>query len=156
LLEGFEMSEPLIWVLIAVAFGLVEIFTLGLTTIWFAIGAVAACLVALMGGPFPLQIFVFFAVSIVLLCFTKPLADKKLKVGHEKNFTDQMIGKTCLVTETIRPYRPGQVKLDGMYWRAVSNEEKDVLEKGTLIKIVKLEGVKLVVESCDEAEKGEL
>ncbi len=149
--SGFEMSEPLIWILIAVVFAVIEGFTMGLTTIWFTVGGVGACIVALLGGPLPLQVIVFLIVSIILLYFTRPLAEKRLKIGHEKNNIDQIIGRTCLVTETIKPYHPGQAKLDGLIWTAVSNGEKETLERGDLAEIIGIKGVKLIVER----QKGE-
>lgn len=138
-------SEPFIWIIIAVIFAIIEAFTMGLTTIWFAIGGVVACIIALMGGSLLIQIIVFFTVSIILLYFTRPLAEKKLKIGHEKNIIEQMLDKTGLVTETIEPYNTGQVKVDGMIWSAVSNDNKDILSKNEIVKIVRIEGVKLVV-----------
>ncbi len=60
---GLEMSEPLIWILIAVIFAVIEAITMGLTTIWFTVGGVGACVIALLGGP---------------------LAEQRLKIGHEK------------------------------------------------------------------------
>ncbi|HML38749.1 MAG TPA: NfeD family protein [Bacillota bacterium] len=149
---GLEMSEPLIWILIAVIFAIIEAITLGLTTIWFTAGGVCACFIALLGGPLPLQIAVFLIVSIILLYFTRPLAEKRLKIGHEKNNIDQMIGKICLVTGTIKPYHPGQVKLDGLYWTAAVNDNKEWLEEGKLVRIVRIEGVKLIVERMEEEE----
>ncbi len=148
---GFEMSEPLIWVLIAVIFAVIEGFTMGLTTIWFTVGGVGACIIALLGGPILLQVAVFLIVSIILLYFTRPLAEKRLKIGHEKNNIDQMIGKTCMVIEKIEPYKTGQVKLNGMVWTAVSKDHKETLEEGELVNIAGIEGVKLIVER----EKGE-
>ena len=150
---GLEMSESLIWILIAVIFAVIEAFTISLTTIWFTVGGVAACVVALLGGPLLLQIIVFLVVSIVLLYFTRPLAVKKLRIGHEKNNIDQMIGKTCLVTDTIEPYHTGQVKLNGMVWTAVAKNEQETLSQGEIVKIVKLEGVKLVVERTEGEER---
>ena len=140
------MSEPLIWIVIAVIFAIIEGFTMGLTTIWFTIGGVAACIVALMGGSLLVQIIVFFAVSIILLYFTRPLAEKRLKIGHEKNSIDQMIDKTGIVIETIEPHHTGQVKMKGMVWTAISKDNKEILLKDEIVKIVKIEGVKLVVE----------
>ncbi|HVI42615.1 MAG TPA: NfeD family protein [Anaerovoracaceae bacterium] len=144
--SGWEMSEPLIWILIAVIFAVIEGFTMGLTTIWFTVGGVGACIIALLGGPLILQVAVFLIVSIILLYFTRPLAEKRLNIGHEKNNIDQMIDKTCMVTETIEPYHTGQVKLNGLIWTAVTNDNKDTLTKGELVKIVRIEGVKLIVE----------
>lgn len=147
----FVMSEPLIWILIAVIFAVIEGLTMGLTTIWFTVGGVGACIIALLGGPILLQVAVFLIISIILLYFTRPLAEKRLKIGHEKNNIDQMIGKTCVVTEKIEPYHTGQVKLNGMFWTAVSRDQKEILEKGELVTITGIEGVKLIVER----EKGE-
>lgn len=147
----FVMSEPLIWILIAVIFAVIEGLTMGLTTIWFTVGGVGACIIALLGGPILLQVAVFLIISVILLYFTRPLAEKRLKIGHEKNNIDQMIGKTCVVTEKIEPYHTGQVKLNGMVWTAVSRDQKEILEKGELVIITGIEGVKLIVER----EKGE-
>ncbi|MBR0596766.1 NfeD family protein [Sinanaerobacter chloroacetimidivorans] len=145
MIPGFEMSEPLIWILIAVIFAIIEGFTMGLTTIWFTVGGVAACFIALIGGPLLLQGAVFLAVSIILLYFTRPLAEKRLKIGHEKNNIDQMIGKIALVTEDIMPYGTGQAKLNGQIWTAASLDNQTLL-KGQEVKVVKIEGVKLIVE----------
>ncbi len=144
------LSEPLIWIVIGVIFAIIEAVTMGLTTIWFTIGAVAACLVALLGGPLAIQIIVFLVVSILLLYFTRPLAEKKLKIGHEKNNVDQVVGKTALVTEEIKPFQPGQVKLNGLVWTAVTKDNQQSLVAGSLAIIVGLEGVKLIVERKGE------
>ncbi|MDD4563966.1 MAG: NfeD family protein [Eubacteriales bacterium] len=146
MISEIVMSEPLIWIMIAVTFAIIEGFTMGLTTIWFTAGGVAACVVALLGGSLLLQVIVFFAVSIILLYFTRPLAEKRLKIGHEKNSIDQMINKTGIVTETIEPYHTGLVKLNGMIWTAVSKDNKEILLKDEIVKIIRIEGVKLIVE----------
>jgi membrane protein implicated in regulation of membrane protease activity len=151
--SGLEMSEPLIWILIAVIFAVIEGFTMGLTTIWFTVGGVGACIIALLGGPLLLQIAVFLIISIILLYFTRPLAEKRLRIGHEKNNVDLMIGKTCLVTETIEPYHTGQVKLNGLVWTAIAKDNMETLTKGELVKIVRIEGVKLIVERSKGEEE---
>lgn len=144
--SAFEMTEPLVWIVIAVIFAVIEGFTMGLTTIWFTVGGVGACIVALAGGPLLLQVIVFLLVSIILLYFTRPLAEKRLKIGHEKNNIDLIIGKEVLVTEDIRPFSAGQVKLNGQIWTAVGSTNDLSMEKGEQAKVVKIEGVKLVVE----------
>lgn len=142
----FEFTDSIVWILIAVVFAIVEAFTLGLTTIWFTVGGVAACIVSLLGGPILLQVIVFLAVSIVLLYFTRPLAEKKLKVGHEKNVLEGLIGQTGIVTSEIKPFYTGQVKIKGQIWTAIANDGEATLEKGLEVKIVKIEGVKLIVK----------
>ena len=90
---GYAVSLPLIWIGIAVIFAIIEAFTLGLTTIWFTVGGLAACLVALLGGQLLLQVIIFLVVSALLLYFTKPLAEKKLKIGGEKTNVNALVGK---------------------------------------------------------------
>lgn len=143
---NYEFSEAMIWIIIAVIFAIIEAFTLGLTTIWFTVGGVVASVVALLGGPLLLQIVVFLVVSIVLLYFTRPFAEKNLKIGHEKSILENMMGQSGLVTMDILPFNTGQVKLNGQIWTAVANNKEEVIVKGLEVKVVRIEGVKLVVE----------
>lgn len=142
-------SAPMIWLLLAIALAIIEAFTLGLTTIWFAAGSLAALVVALLGGPGWLQIAIFLVVSIVLLYFTKPLADKKFQIGREKNNLDQMIGGIGLVVEEILPYGVGLVKFAGQTWTAISTDNQ-TLNNNQEVVVVRIEGVKLIVESKGE------
>ncbi|WP_027398304.1 NfeD family protein [Anaerovorax odorimutans] len=147
---NFVISEPIAWIIIAVVFAVIEAFTLGLTTIWFTVGGVAACIVALLGGSLVLQIIIFLVVSIVLLYFTRPLAVRKLKIGHEKNIVENIIGQIGIVKDDILPFNVGQVKLNGQIWSAVSNNNDLTLLKGLKVKVVEIQGVKLIVEPVSE------
>lgn len=149
MIEGFHISEPLIWVMVAVVFAIIEALTMGLTTIWFTIGGVAACIAALLGAPLWLQIVIFLAVSIVLLYYTRPLAEKKLKIGHEKTNIENLIGQTGIVTQEIKPYNTGLVKLNGQSWTAVENSNKNTIAEGKEVKVKRIEGVKLIVEQLE-------
>ncbi|MEG1929931.1 MAG: NfeD family protein [Anaerovorax sp.] len=156
---NFELSEPIVWIAIAVIFAIIEAFTLGLTTIWFTVGGVVACIIALLGGSLIFQIAGFLIVSIILLYFTRPLAEKKLKIGHEQNITEAMLGRMGVVTTDIQPFQTGQVKVRGQIWTAVCNEDDQSLLKGTEVRIVRIEGVKLIVAPIEvdvaaQQEKG--
>ncbi len=85
---------PIIWLVILAVLVVIEIITLGLTTIWFAGGALAALVVSLVGGPLWLQILLFLAVSIVLLVFTRPLAVRYMNKNQQKTNVDSIPGKT--------------------------------------------------------------
>jgi membrane protein implicated in regulation of membrane protease activity len=135
----------LIWIIIAVALAVIEGFTLGLVTIWFTIGAAASAIVALAGGDPIIQIIVFFAVSIVLLIFTRPILVKRLKVGREKNNIEQIEGKTGLVTERIEPFGSGLVKVGGVIWTAVGEDPEFTADADSEVEIIRIEGVKLIV-----------
>lgn len=132
-------------VILAVLLG-IEIATLGLTTIWFAGGALIAFLLSLVGAPLWSQIAVFFVVSVVLLIFTRPLALKYMNKSATKTNVDSIPGQTGIVTHTINNLKAeGQVMIQGMEWSARSKDES-VIEEGKVVKVAAVEGVKLIVE----------
>ncbi|EJX00548.1 Nodulation efficiency, NfeD [gut metagenome] len=135
-----------IWlVLLAVLLG-IEIATMGLTTIWFAGGALIAFLLSLFKTPLWSQITAFIVVSIVLLIFTRPIALKYLNKGVEKTNVDSIPGQKGIVTQTIDNLKAeGQVMVQGMKWSARSKNDR-VIEEGKVVKVAAVEGVKLIVE----------
>ncbi|MCB6994112.1 NfeD family protein [bacterium 210820-DFI.6.37] len=146
---GITLSAAVIWLIAAAVFGVIEALTLGLTTIWFAGGAIAASIAAMAGASLPVQAVVFLALSILLLYFTRPLAKKKLKVGSEKTNVDALVGKKALITVAIPPMGTGQAKVDGLIWTAAAKESRQPIEAGTTVTIDRIEGVKLIVTPSD-------
>ncbi|MDR2132657.1 MAG: NfeD family protein [Clostridiales Family XIII bacterium] len=142
----------LIWIGAAVFLALVEAATLGLATIWFAIGAVAASIAALTDASFLAQVVVFLVVSVILLIFTRPLAVKRLKIGREKNVTERMEGRRGIMTEAAPPFGTGLAKVDGALWTAVPEDPARGIENGVTVDVVRIEGVKLVVKPFAGAE----
>jgi membrane protein implicated in regulation of membrane protease activity len=122
----------------------IEAITFGLTTIWFAIGAVAAIGASAIGLGFYWQTAVFFAVSIILLYFTRPIAKKYLKIGAQKTNVSEIIGQKGIVKKKILPHETGQVKIKGQIWTAVSDDGSIIEEKSEVI-VVRVEGVKAIV-----------
>jgi membrane protein implicated in regulation of membrane protease activity len=152
---GFLLNYlPVVWIAIAVILAIIEGLTLGLATIWFAIGAAVAAVAALLGANFPVQVAVFFVVSILTLLFTRPIAVEKLRVGREKNVTEQMEGKQGVMTEPLIPFGTGLVKIGGMSWTAVGEEPAIGIEKDVVVEVVRIEGVKLIVRSIDKTNGG--
>ncbi len=144
-IELIEGNWPMIWVIVAIIFGIIEAFTLGLATIWFCGGAVVAALVAMIGAPFGVQFSLFLIVSIVLLYFTRPIAQKKLNAVVEKTNSDALIGKVGFVTKAIEPFSTGQVKIEGKVWTAISKDREATVKEDLKVIIEGIEGVKLVV-----------
>ena len=139
--------EAIVWLGLVVILLLTEALTMGLTTIWFAGGALLAFVVALCGGPVPLQIGVFIVVSMLMLIFTRPAATKFMNQKIEKTNVDSMVGKTGVVTEAIHNLQGvGRVEVNGVDWTARTADEQQILEKDTVVKILKVDGVKLIVE----------
>ena len=151
MLELIVTNMVLVWIIIAVIFAILEGIISGLVTIWFTIGGAAAAATAAAGAPIPVQVIVFFAVSIVLLIFTRPILVKKLKVGREKNYTEQLEGKPGLVVEALEPFHSGQVKVNGITWTAVGETDEFAAQAGSKVEIIRVEGVKLIVRHFGNA-----
>lgn len=134
------------WLIIVAACVIIEASTMGLTTIWFAIGALVAWFVYLTGLNLHVQIVIFLIVSIACLIFTRPIAVDKLKVGKTKTNLDSLIGETAKVETTINNYNnEGYVKVRGQVWSARSVDD-ETIEKDDLVVIKEIKGVKLIVK----------
>ncbi len=143
--------ESVIWLGLVVVLLIVEALTMGLTTIWFAGGALVAFVTALAGGPMPLQIGVFLVVSTLMLIFTRPAAAKFMNRKVEMTNVDSLIGKHAVVTERVDNLKGvGRVEVGGVDWTARSEDEAIVLEKGEVVKILRVDGVKLIVNKKED------
>ena len=135
---------PWFWLFLMILFTAIEVTTFGLTTIWFALGALVMLFLSPLPIPFLWQIFLFLVISSVLLIFTRPIAVKKLKVGREKTNTDSLIGEKALVIKEITEFEKGLVKVRGMEWSAQSIDGKTIAKDETCI-VERIEGVTVVV-----------
>lgn len=142
---------PWFWFGLAVLCTLIEVCTFGLTTIWFALGALAMILLSFLPIPFVWQILLFLGISTVLLIFTRPIAVKKLRVGRERTNVDSLVGEKALVIRDITEFERGLVKVHGVEWSAVTADGKPVAKDSTCI-VEKIEGVTLIVRKSDSAE----
>ena len=133
----------IIWLALIVVFIIMEALTVQLISTWFAVGALAAMIVSLIGGAVWLQVTVFFTVSIVLFASLWPLARKHLKSRLVATNADALVGKLCTVTEEIDPVEGGRVKVGDVTWSARSEEE---IPAGARVKILKIQGAKVFVE----------
>lgn len=135
---------PWFWLGMVIVFTVIEIFTAGLTTIWFAIGSIPMIFLSFLPIPFLYQVLIMLVISIVLLIFTRPFFVKKLNANKEKTNVDALIGKTALVTKKITKFEKGEVKIDGKIWTAKSVSDED-LEEGTECLLQRIEGVTAIV-----------
>lgn len=140
---------PFIWIGIAIVLGIVEGATMGLVTIWFTIGAGVAAIAAALDAPMLVQLILFIAISVILLIFTRPILKQKLKVGKEKNNIELYIGETGMVIEDIKPFNQGRIKLKSLEWAAVGDNPEIGIEKGKEVKVIRIEGVKAIVEPLE-------
>ncbi len=141
--------DVIIWLVLAAVLILSEIATLGLTTIWFAAGAIVAAVIANFGAHWLVQILVFAAVSAIFFVFMRPWAQKHLMSNIEKTNVEALVGALGVVTLDIDNTKAqGTVMLDGMEWTARS-VNGEIIEKDTKVKVEAISGVKLMVVKCD-------
>lgn len=136
----------IIWLMIFVVLLIIEIFTMGLTTIWFAGGAVIAFVLAFVGFGVPVQIIVFLLTSIILLVLTRPLAVKFFNKERQRTNAESLIGQKAIVLEKIDSLRgEGRAEVNGMEWSAKTDEPEEIIEAGEIVVIEGIQGVKLIV-----------
>ena len=149
--------EPIFWLILFVVFIIMEIITLGLTTIWFAAGSLVAFIVSLLGAGRPVQIILFFAVSILMLYFTRPWAKKFINQKATRTNAEDLKGRTAKVISEINNHEgSGQVMINGLEWTARATNDDDVISEGKLVKVVNIQGVKLIVEEIKVEKREEL
>lgn len=140
------MDPIYVWLIALVAFIVIEIATMGLTTIWFAGGALIALMLALVKVSFYVQLGAFLVISIVLLVCTRPLAMKFFNEEREKTNVDSVIGKQAIVVAKIDNLKEeGQVILNGMEWSARAYEAENIIPTGAVVEVKEVQGVKLMV-----------
>lgn len=147
--------ESIWWLFLIVVLIIMELMTMGLTTIWFAGGAVAAFIAALCGAALEVQIGLFVVVSFLLLFAFRPLAKRYLNANHTRTNVDSAIGAEALVTEEIRnDLGQGTAVLNGQEWTARS-ADGSVIEAGCRVRVEAVSGVKLMVLKEENGGKQE-
>ena len=137
--------ETIVWLGIFLVLLVLEIISLGLTTIWFAGGALVAFAAALLGANIIIQAVLFLVISLVLLFVTRPIAVKYFNNNLAKTNVENVIGKTAKVSRQIDNVNSlGEAVLEGETWMARS-ENNEIIAEGTLVTVVAVEGVKLIV-----------
>ena len=140
------------WLAATVVFVLVELMTVGLTSIWFAAGSFVAFIIALLGGNVVVQGIAFILVSVVLLALTKPWAGKYINSKTVKTNVDSLVGERAVLTEDADSMmQTGKAVVNGQEWTVRPQDETQVIRKGELIEVVKISGVKLIVKRVKEA-----
>lgn len=133
------------WVGLLILFLVLEGSTVALVSLWFAVGSLAAIVAALLGASLGVQVGIFLGVSGVLLALLRPFLKRCIAPSIQKTNADSLIGKCCPVTDAICNLESrGQVKIGGMVWSARSESGADIPE-GTVVKVRRIEGVKLIV-----------
>ncbi|MCI9094117.1 MAG: NfeD family protein [Coprobacillus sp.] len=139
------MSITLFWTIILVIAIIVEAITVDLVSIWFGAGAIVALIAEAFGFNQIIQVTLFTIVSIACILITRPLSKKYLRGNTIKTNYDRIIGKHCLVTETITADNKGEVKVMGTLWMATSLNN-ETIEVGQYAEVVSIEGAHVIVK----------
>ena len=148
--ERGSIMNTMVWLAAMVALIVIEIVTVNIGAIWFALGALAAVLVSLLGAGTILQTAVFLAVSFVTLIFTRPLVVKYINGTRIRTNYEGIIGKAVRITQDVDNIaETGCAVVNGQEWTARSADNGRRIEAGSLAKVVDIKGVKLIVEKYD-------
>lgn len=141
------MVPSAVWLIVLIVLLAGEAATVGLTFIWFAVGALGGLLTAVLGGEIWLQVVIFLVLSALTLALVRPLAARFLRTSRTPTNADRVIGKTATVTQAIdNTTGVGQVNISGQIWSARS-EHGPVIAQGTKVRVLRIEGVKVFVET---------
>ena len=140
-----------LWLVVVVVFLAVELATITLTSIWFAAGGLIALFVAMAGGGFAFQMVAFLIAAFGMFFATKPWADKVINAKKTSTNADRAIGEEVRVLERINNLdQTGRVVVHGQDWMARTEDDKNIIEQGELVRIVRISGVKVIVERVKE------
>lgn len=146
------------WLIALIALLVLEAATVGLVSLWFAAGALCALLTSFFVDNIWVQFAVFLVVSFVCLIAIRPLARRYVNPRRVATNADRVIGAEGVVTQAIDNLRAqGQVSVSGAPWTARTEEGCPAVPAGSRVKVLRIEGVKLIVAplSAPDAERAE-
>lgn len=147
-MEFFTENMWVLWLVLTIVFAAVEAATLGLTTVWCAVGSFIAMLLDLFGVSSSVQLVAMVVVSVicfvVCMIWIKPQLDKRQQVVYKPTNADRVLGQEGIVIKAIDSVAGvGQIKVMGQVWSAKADIS---IPEGSAVRVVRMEGVKLVVE----------
>ena len=138
------MEAIWIWAIVVAVALVVEFTTMQMVSIWIALGALVGLILCAIGGiSLEVQIIVSCLVAMISIVFLRKFALKFLHKTKDNKPADSIIGRPCVVTKDISPESAGEVKLNGVLWTAVSEEE---LKQGAKAVVIESIGNKLKVK----------
>ena len=144
------MEYWVVWLIIVVLLGIIEVSTVNLVSIWFIASGIVSLFVSLITDSFLLQFGIFVVLGIILMLMTRSTLVKKLSQNKEKMNLERIIGMNGIVTEEIKKNAVGEVKVDGKLWSAIAEKR---IKKDEEVKVLSIDGVKLVVEKIVQEQE---
>ncbi len=150
-MKGGVYMESIYWLILLALLLLIEIFTLGLTTVWFAGGALISFIVSMFTTNLFIQLPIFFIVSFLLLFLTRPIALRYFNKQRVKTNYEGLIGKEGKVTVRVDNFNnSGEVILNGQEWTARALDDKATFEVNERVVVKEIVGVKLIISKKEE------
>lgn len=138
-----------VWVTIILVAVIIELVTpTALVSIWFALGGIIAAILAFLGVDISIQVIMFIVVTLATMLLLRPMTTKYLRGNTIATNADRLIGESAVVTKSIELEEWGEVSIKSTYWSAVSLNKKSIA-KGIKVKVIAIEGAKLVVKKID-------
>lgn len=144
---SIEVWFIILWFAIIIFSAILEALTMDLTSIWFALAALVAFILAIFNVNIAIQLIVFIVISVGLLISVRPLAQNYFRTNVVSTNSDRLIGKSAVCTKSILKGGRGEVKVNSQIWTAISQDQSDILENDT-VEILAIEGVKLIVKKA--------
>lgn len=142
----FGVNSLYVWVAVIIIGVAIEAFTLNLSAIWFAVGAVAALLAGSIGLGLPEQLVIFVLFSALLLILARPFCRRFLRPKNEPTNADRIIGEPAIVVQDIdNMQETGEIKIFGQIWTARSVDDS-LIPQGAAVRVIAIRGVKAIVE----------
>ena len=136
-----------LWLVLLIVFVIVAMITVGLTSIWFAAGALVALLATVLGANPIIQVVLFIVVSIALLFVTRPFAHRIINSNVQRTNADSLVGEHIRILERVsNTDQTGRAVVRGQEWTVRAEDDKEVLEEGNMAEVVSISGVKLIVK----------
>lgn len=140
----------IIWLVVAVILFILESVTVQLVCIWFAVGALVAMLAAAFGASTGVQLLLFLATSIAVLLMWRPFLKKRFTPKRTATNADAVVGQDGLVIEEIdNTLQTGRISANGLDWTARS-ADGSIIKERKKVKVIQIDGVKLIVEPVHE------
>ena len=147
--EIFSVADPyiLLWIILLIVFVAIELATVGLVSIWFAAGSLVALIIAILNGGIIAQFIAFIIVSVGLLAATRSWARDFVNSKTQKTNADSVVGKEIRITERVSNLdQTGSAVVSGQEWTVRADDDKQIFEQGETARVVRISGVKLIVE----------
>lgn len=138
-------NTVIFWIAAAILLGIIESATFSLTSVWGAIAAVICAVAVYFGASFKLSVCMFITITVVLLLCTRPFVKRFLTMKNTPTNADRIIGSEGVVIKGVKADEPGEIKVMGQFWSAVSEDGSEIPE-GTRVVVRSIEGVKAKVD----------